>query len=176
MAVSDLSPNVDNYYIGKGIVKWKADGDPDFRDVGNAPLFEVTISVTKLDHFSSRQGIRFKDRSIVTEVNATVKMTLEEITSDNLLLALLGDKNAGPPIVIDIGTNTELTGALRFIGTNDVGMRMQIDLPSVLITPDTAISPISDGWGSIGVAGDINADLVTGSFGTVTTNITDEVT
>lgn len=49
-----LSPNVDNYFIGKGIVSI---ADPDtspfnWRDVGNVPTFEFTPNITFLDHYS----------------------------------------------------------------------------------------------------------------------------
>lgn len=172
MPVSDLSPNVDNYYVGKGIVEVSLDDMVTWRDVGNVPLFEITISVTKLEHYSSRQGLRLKDKSIVTEIKSTFKMTMDEITSDNLVMSLLGTMEDGPPIIVNIGNNAEITCAVRFTGTNQVGTKMRIILPSVLITPSAALSPIGDTWGHIEVDGDVNADIVTGSFGTVETNTT----
>lgn len=90
MAVSNTSPNADNYYIGKGIVWWKAEGDTDYRQLGNVPEFEYTPSVEKLDHFSSQAGVKVKDRTVVTQKSATVRIVMEEWTQDNLALFLLG--------------------------------------------------------------------------------------
>src|SRR5882672_6981172 len=94
MPVSDLSPNVENYFVGAGIVKWQALGDLTFRDVGNVSRFEFTSTVTRLKHYSSRTGTRFKDRDVVTQVDAQVALTMEEFTASNLAMALLGIQNA----------------------------------------------------------------------------------
>jgi hypothetical protein len=253
MAVSNRSPNVDNYYSGKGIVKWKpagfslsttigtttgsadatlastaglddgvtydisgagipadtsfeyvaANGDAivlsapatatataaaatigeDWRDVGNAPTFEFNPTVTRLDHYSARQGLRFKDRSIVTQRQATVKMIMEEWTAENLLLVLMGIEHAavagspGTPISIDILALSEVQGSLRFIGQNEVGPKMQVDLPNVTLAPGAALSLIhsADEWGPIEVSGEVVGDPTTGIFGTWYWNITEEV-
>jgi hypothetical protein len=92
MPATDLSPNVDNYFIGKGIVTWKGETDTEYRDVGNVPQFELALTVSKLDHFSSRTGIRAKDLSVANEKSATIRMVMEEITASNLALYMLGDE------------------------------------------------------------------------------------
>jgi hypothetical protein len=51
MGVSLLSPNTDNYHVGKGIVYIKLPSDADYVDVVNCPTFEMTPSLDKLDHF-----------------------------------------------------------------------------------------------------------------------------
>jgi hypothetical protein len=53
MAYSDTSPNVDNYWIGKGIIKFQPEGQTGFVHLGNAPEVEYTPAVDVLDHFSS---------------------------------------------------------------------------------------------------------------------------
>lgn len=273
MPVSNTSPNVDNYYVGKGIVKWKKLGDSVWRDLGNVPEFEFNPNVDKLEHFSSRQGVRVKDKTIVRQKTATFRVVTEEFTAANLELMLMGsstggggntatitaeagnvgngtaavaspstgvgaqdgqyravcvgtatnggtfevyDPNGDPVgtatvgtlfsnevrftisdgstdfaagdefkidvvgassdvITIDIFSETEIEGAIRFIGTNDVGPRMQMDFPSVTLTPSSAVSPITDEWGRLEINGDVNADPVTGSFGTAHWNITTEI-
>lgn len=170
MAVSDLSPNVDNYIVGKGVMKVKNATDIAWVDVGNVPLFEVTITVTKLAHYSSRLGIRKKDREVVTEAAATVRWRMEEFTSRNLSMAYMGDYDDVSG-TIDILTATEQVLAIRFVGANTIGGKMQIDLPVVSISPAAAIPAISDEWGAIEMSGEIAADEGTGSFGKIYTNI-----
>jgi len=173
---SDLSPNTDNLTLPTGFCKWKGPGDADYRDLGEVLAFTFLLTATEQQHFSKRQGSRFNDFNATQQLTAEVRLTLEEQTSDNLVLALLGTKAVGPPISIDIGTNSEIVGALRFIGTNDVGPRSQVDMPSVKITPGAALNLLSDGWGNMELTGKVNGDPVTGSFGTLLHNITDEVT
>ena len=171
MAATDLSPNVDNYYVGAGVLKWQAGStgyaNP-YRDLGNVSKFEFTSTATRLDHYSSRVGVRFKDKSVVTQVSAIVSMTMDELTAANLAMALLGTETVtGPPLTVDILDNAEQEGALRFIGTNRVGAKMQIDLPLVNITPGGPIGFISTAWGELVISGEVMGNITTGSFGRV---------
>lgn len=176
MPATDLSPNVDNYFVGAGIVKWKGVGDSDYRDVGNVSKFEFTSNVTRLKHYSSRRGVRIKDRDVVTQVDAQVAMSMEELTAKNLALALLGTQSGSSPIMIDILSHTEIEGAFRLVGTNDIGAKVQVDLPSCLITPTGAIGLINQGtWGEIQLLAEVNGNGDTGSFGRLAWGITSEV-
>ena len=91
-----VSPLVSQYYIGKGIVSVKLEGDLDYRDVGNCPTFEFTPNITTLPHFSSRLGVRVKDLEVITEKTGSLNMVLDEFTYDNLMLTLLGEAVVGP--------------------------------------------------------------------------------
>lgn len=167
--MSLTSPNVLNYYIGKGIISFRKSGDSDFRDVGNATVFEFAPNITQLDHFSSRTGVKTKDQVVVTEKAATLNITLEEWTIDNLRLALLGgpvDPNSSGNSAFSIFAATKIAGEMRFIGTNDIGPRIQIDLPNVEFIPGKSINPISEGWGALEIVGNVLADT-NGNFGTV---------
>lgn len=84
------TPNVDNYYVGKGIVSWQGTGDNAYRDLGNVSKFELTPDVKTLDHFSSRLGTRTKDKTVVLEKSMKVGLTMDEWTLDNLKLILMG--------------------------------------------------------------------------------------
>lgn len=77
-------PNVANYYIGKGIVSWNG------ADLGNVSKFEFTPQVKLLDHYSSRLGIKVKDLSVVQEKSAKLLITMDEWTTANLQLVLMG--------------------------------------------------------------------------------------
>ncbi len=235
MAATDLSPNVDNYYVGKGIVSFKKDGETTFRDVGNVPEFEFSPTLETLDHFSSRTGVKTKDKSIITSKTATIRMVMDELTAQNLSLFFLGETDAavnlvttgdttntdetvenlasvvglvagrtyniagaGIPvgatfvyvsgndielsapatatatavsltitagIALDIFSASEIDGWVRFVGTNDYGANITIDLPNVVFKPSGSFNPISDEWGQVEVTGEVTAP--SGSFGTM---------
>jgi hypothetical protein len=88
------SPAVGNYYVGTGVVTWKPEATttvptPTARDVGNVNLFEFTQTITSLDHWSHRTGIRTMDFRPVVQQQATVRMQMDEFTAENLRLAML---------------------------------------------------------------------------------------
>lgn len=165
------SPNPGNYFIGKGIASFKKSGDSTFRDLGNASVFEFAPNITKLDHFSSRTGVKTKDESVVTEKSATLNITLDEFTIENLQLALMGDQpeavSSGANKTFNIFASNQISGEIRFVGTNDVGNRFDWDLPNVNFVPGKAINPISEAWGVLELVGDVLADT-NGFFGTIT--------
>lgn len=177
VAASLSSPNVGNYYIGKGICSIKLLGETDFVDCGNVPTFEFLAKVTQLDHFSSRRGVKTKDYSAVTELSGTLTMILEELTARNLGFALMGTltEPSGSPadenVQIDVFTHTVIQGAVKFVGTNDVGMRVTVIFPLVQFTPSKALALIGATWGTIDLQGDVLADQATGSFGTLTATV-----
>ena len=55
-----------------------------YRDLGNASEVTLSIDITKLDHYSSRGGLKTKDLSIINEINSTLNFVLDEISADNL--------------------------------------------------------------------------------------------
>lgn len=83
------SPDIEAHYIGKGVVSWKGVDDTDYRDVGNVPVFEFTPDVKRLDHFSSRLGVKSKDKSVVIEKSAKLRLVMDEWTAKNMQLALM---------------------------------------------------------------------------------------
>jgi len=166
--MADTSPNVLNYFIGKGVVSFKKDGEMTFRDVGNVPEFEFTPELETLEHFSSRAGVKTKDRTVVISKSGTLRMVMEEFTAANLALALLGDvdTDSGGNTVIEIFASNAVSGQVKLTGTNEVGSRFEWLFNKVDFIPSSAISPISDEWGQLEVSGEVSA--VNGKFGTVT--------
>jgi hypothetical protein len=164
-----VSPSTDNYYVGKGKISFKAVGQTTFRDLGNVSSLETTPDVTTLEHFSSREGVKKKDKEVVTEKKLTVTMVMDEWTADNLAMALLGDvetDSAGNK-VIDIFSRNSFEGALKYEGTNEIGPQMDIDLFRVVFKPGKSLNPISDEWGNIEIEGEALANEQ-GKFGTWT--------
>lgn len=160
-----------NYYIGKGIVSFKKSGDSSFRDLGNVTVFEFAPEVTILDHYSSRTGVKTKDRSVVTEKSAKVNVTAEEWTLENVQLAFMGGNietiSSAENGVFNIFESNQIDGVLKFVGTNDIGPRYEIILNNVSFVPGKSVNPISEGWGAIELSGNVLTDT-DGVFGTVT--------
>jgi hypothetical protein len=169
--MSDIlpSPNTGNYMVGKGNVYFTKSGGVR-RHVGNVAAFELEMGIEELEHFSSMSGVRTKDLVIVLEKSASVRMTLEEWTRENLEMALLGDIDEDGAtdggVVINILSQNLIRGRLEFEATNEVGPRWNLDFPQVAFRPSGALSPISDEWGQIELEGDVEAQ--SGNFGTAT--------
>ena len=139
------SPNVQNYHIGKGVVSFKEAGGSTFTDLGNAPSFVYTPTVEKKEHFSSREGIKTKDFTAITQVGATVKFTLDEITATNLAFFALGEVDTTVPGAITINglSKTEFTGDIKVEGTNDIGQKVDF-IATVSFVPSGDFSFITD--------------------------------
>ena len=140
------SPSVQNYHIGNGIASFKEAGAGTFRDLGNAPSFIYTPEVEKKEHLSSREGVKTKDFTAVTQVGATVKITLDEITGDNLAYFALGEVGTDTDGNTTISglSKTEFTGDIKVVGTNDIGQQVDF-LATVSFVPSGDFSFITDG-------------------------------
>jgi hypothetical protein len=123
-------------------------------------------------------GVRTKDRKVVREKSATLRIVMEELTPHNLGIAVMGEVTdpvaPATEYTIDIFSLSEIKGALRFVGQNDIGARVQWDWPLVSITPSSSINLISEEWGSMEITADVLADA-SGVFGTAVWGITDEI-
>src|SRR3954465_9200635 len=164
-----VSPSTENYYVGKGKLSFKPTGATTFRDLGNVTELETSPNLTTLEHFSSREGVKKKDKEVVTEKKMTVTMVMDEWTSENLAMALLGDisVDANGNKVIDIFSRNSFEGELKYEGTNEIGPQMDIDLFRVVFKPNKSLNPISDEWGNIEIEGEALANNL-GKFGTWT--------
>lgn len=169
-----VSPNIGNYYVGKGIVSIKLLGETTYTDCGNVPQFEFLAKVTQLDHFSSRTGVRVKDFTAVIEIAGSLTMQLEELTARNMGFALLGLPSGGPspvPDTINIFSNPVIYGSVKFVGTNDIGPIWTVTFPLVKLSPNKAISLIANTWGVIDLEGDVLFDQLQQTFGTATVSL-----
>ena len=163
------SPNILNYTVGKGRVQIRVSGETNFRDIGNCPEFEFTPTIEKLEHFSSQTGVKSKDRTIVLSKAGTLRIVMEELTAENMRVALLGSaitvQSAGDQ-EIEIFSGSSVTCEVKFIGTNDVGPKWEYYFRQVDFIPSSSINLISDEWLGVEITGDVAA--VAGSFGTAT--------
>jgi hypothetical protein len=139
------SPNVQNYHIGKGIVSFKETGSGSFTDLGNAPSFQYSPAIEKLEHFSSREGVKTKDFTAITQVGATITFTLDEITGYNLAFFALAEQGTDTDGNITLSglSKTEFTGEIKVVGTNDIGQRVDF-LATVSFVPSGDFNFITD--------------------------------
>ena len=90
-------PTTTDLFLGRGSVELgvldTTTGKPtSFRHVGNATAFTLNVESEKLEHQSSRSGVRAIDREIVLSQKIGISLTLDEATNfDNLALFLSGD-------------------------------------------------------------------------------------
>lgn len=169
-----VSPNIGNYYIGKGEVFIKLLGEAEYTPCGNCPQFEFQAKVTQLDHYSSMTGVKVKDFTAVTELSGTLTIVLEEFTARNMGLGLLGLPTGGPspvPDVIDIFADPVIYGSVKFVGANDIGPIWTTIFPLVSIKPSKALALIGNTWGTIDLMGDVLFDQTSGTFGTATVSL-----
>ena len=163
------SPNILNYTVGKGRVQIRVSGETNFRDIGNCPEFEFTPTIEKLEHFSSQTGVKSKDRTIVLSKAGTLRVVMEELTAENMRIALLGNaisEQSGGDQEIEIFGASSITTEVKFIGTNDIGPKWEYYFRQVDFIPSSSINLISDEWLGVEITGDVAA--VSGSFGTAT--------
>lgn len=162
------SPSVENYHIGKGIVSFQEAGGSTYVELGNAPSFVYTPAVEKKEHFSSMEGVKTKDFTAITQVGATVKFSLDEITALNLSFFALGDPDSTVPgaITIDGLSKTEFTGDIKVVGTNSIGQKVDFEA-TVSFVPSGDFSFITDGddFTTIEIEAEVQKDATSGAFG-----------
>lgn len=163
------SPNIGNYYVGRGFLSMMIEGvDTEFQDMGNCTKFTFQVNPTRLDHYSSRIGVRRKDLTVVTQLDAKMAMTLEEATVRNMQIAVLGLGLESAADSVDIMADPLIYASLLFTATNVVGPQWNAVFPNVLLTPTNAFQLIAEGsgtWGSVDMEGDVQFDQVSGRFG-----------
>lgn len=120
-----MTASPQNYTLGKGILyvaKYSDTAlvtDADYTDIGNCSQLNVSTTLEKLEHFSSRGGINKKDKEVTTQTGYTLTPTPDEITKENLALFMGGE--VLPNGEVRGLTNTEQEYALKFISDNPAG-------------------------------------------------------
>lgn len=165
MPATDLSPNVDNYYLGSGEMWWRplVEGTlGDWRDMGNVPEYTFESTVETKEHRSSRVASRMVDLSVITAQTGEARVILEEWTGPNLAMWLLGEQTgADDQAIIDIGKATRMEGQLAFVATNAVGPQWNIWLPNVSFRPSGSLNPLNDDWGTMELIGAVAISTLT---------------
>lgn len=91
MATVKVPNNPDNYMIPSALSIWfapfKEDGSLcSYFDLGNVMDISLTFSDTYAEHKSARNGLLSMDKYVVSEVNADLKFSVDELVGNNLIL------------------------------------------------------------------------------------------
>lgn len=103
-----------DYTLGKGKVIFQAGTSfvGNYRDLGNASVFNVSVETENLEHFSSRAGTKTKDKDIVTQIKAKGTLTLDDVNVNNLKEWFFGTTIAETVQSIDPAVASDLTASL----------------------------------------------------------------
>lgn len=138
-------------YLGKGIVmfdRFDADGLPTgLRDIGNAPTFNLVITIDKLEHYSAREGIATMDLQVIRTRKLEGSFELEEFDRENLRLWLMAQTGTWS---VDPMTAGQITGLIDFVGTNDVGPNYHYEGWVINLFPKGDMALIGTDWGKFG--------------------------
>ena len=135
------------YTLGRGILsigEWSGETPPGvYTDLGNAPSIEVEVTEETLDHYSSREGLKLKDKKVVLETGYTVTFDLDEVSMNNLKIFLKGTIDGN---VIMANTALDQEYAIKFVSNNAAGPNETWEFWRCQISPGGAFSLIGDEW------------------------------
>lgn len=153
--------DVDNYTIGKGILSiglWDGNTPPAvLTDVGNAPSIEVEHTLERLPHYSSRAGLRVKDKNPVIQTDYTVSFVLDEMAAANLVLFTAGTQESG---VIHALKTPDAEYALKFVSDNPIGPNRTYWYWKATLTPNGPMTLIGEEWMQMSYLAEGIADTV----------------
>jgi len=173
-----IAPHPDNYTLGKGVVFFDQlvssvyQGE---RDLGNAPAFTFTIALEKLDHYSSRGGLRAKDKEIISQITPGLTFTLDEVNKENMALLTLGDASTetqflGNVVAEAITANLDMRTDLEFRGVSS--WTLPYDGGSVIFVLGETVTGAG---GAVGIVVSITGDSTSGTLVLALTNDTSYV-
>ena len=90
------------------------------RSPGNVAELKLSLKTDVLEHYESQTGQRSLDHRMVKQKSATVNLTIEEFTKENLALALYGNHvtgSAGSVTAEIIGGAAPVVGDRYFLPT-----------------------------------------------------------
>ena len=100
------APNVNNYFLGRGIIYFDQldanDQQTGELDLGNCKEFNLSLTTETLEHFNYREAIVVKDKTVVTQLNAEGTIVIDEPNTENMELMLYGSE----------GTITQTSGSI----------------------------------------------------------------
>jgi hypothetical protein len=145
--------STDNYAIGKGILyiaEWSGTTPPtdpaDFSDMGNASSIEIEPTVERLAHYSSRTGLRTKDKNPVIQSEYMVTFELDEIAAANVARYLMGEVTGAKNHIVYGMTQTDQEYALKFVSDNPLGPNQTWKFHRGTMTPNGAMQLIGEEW------------------------------
>lgn len=140
------SPSTELLTLGKGIVsvaEWSGGAPGTYRDVGEAPAFNVELTIESLPYYSSRQSSKMLVKDTIIERGYRVNFDLSEVGLKNLEMMLMGTKD-GNTIhgLSDAGVKREF--AIKFKSNNPEGPQGTWEFWKCKIKPNGALSLIGE--------------------------------
>jgi len=176
------SPSTSLYSLGKGILSiaaWTGDvpPTPPLTDMGDCSSFEAEVTEEILEHFSSRAGVRTKDKVVTLETGYTLTFVLDEISVENLKMFLRATQSGN---VLKAATALDLEYSISFVSDNPAGPNETWEFHRVRITPNGPFNLISEEWSTMSMTGEGLSDVAnnptspyfTVTFATTTTTTT----
>jgi len=109
--------NTGDYNIGRGKIYFASldvDGIPqEYRFLGNAPEFNVTVETETQEHTASTTGLAVIDKEVTLSQKVTLNITLDEINFENLALFLSGATGSHD----NSGATAGVTGSANLVVT-----------------------------------------------------------
>ena len=119
-------------YLGKRDTQ----GNPtEVRSPGNVAELKLSLKTDVLEHYESQTGQRTLDHRMVKQKSATVNLTIEEFTKENLSLALYGNYRVGAAGSV---SNETLGGEAPMVGERYFLAHPKID---DLVVLDSSATP-----------------------------------
>lgn len=156
--MTDISKNM-NYTVGRGRLYFNrfktgqnvGEGE---RYLGNTPSFAPSNETETLDHYSSEEGIRQKDASVVLQVDQNGSFTCDDITAENIALFFLGEvarvTSTGATDIVDTALGYATRSRHYQLGASDM-------LPSGVRNVDNVVIGLMDA-DAVLAGGDISTD------------------
>lgn len=119
-------------YLGKRDSNGRA---TEVRSPGNVADLKLSLKTDVLEHYESQSGQRSLDHRMIKTKSATVSLTLEEFTKENLALALYGTSNATTSGSV---TDEAIGGAAPVVGDRYFLAHPKV---SALVIKDSASTP-----------------------------------
>ncbi len=118
------------------------------RYFGNTPELNLTIDVENLDHYSSDQGIREKDDSVVLQADRSGSLTTDSIRPENIALFFFGEATTVAVTAATGATDTYTgspAGLSIQLGTNAANPAGARNVSNVVIVATPATPALVEG-------------------------------
>jgi hypothetical protein len=116
-------------------------------DLGNVPSITLNVATEKVDHFSSRTGIREKDASYVVQIDRTGKLTSDNVNASNLarwLSSSLETVSQTNTAVVD-EVITVVPGRYYQLGRSESNPAGYRNISSLVVEPEGGGTPYVEG-------------------------------
>jgi len=139
--------STDNYTIGKGILSvGNVAASPSFFEMGNCPSVSLELTEERLEHFSSRGGLKNRDLYPLIQVKYSLTIDCDEITVDNLLKFVKGTQ-IGDQILAFQDLAKEYS--VKFEEDNPIGPSRTWIFHRGILSSNGALQAIGDDWKKI---------------------------